>query len=1051
MGQWCSRATKQCIPEALKELGYFNKDTLVFITFDSNSERVLVKGADPTIKDMEVLSINARGSTNMVQVINLLRHELTTGAGPYHIIVLSDGGVGDQEQTAKEATKLSSELKLNYRVSVSLIRFLSSSDASPDTRALTCIGLFANNNEKTALMDVSNGGDNSEVGIANLRQAIVDGCRASGLANMVEVTSPGPLMRISPTSEPSAVHNVACGQRTYFLLDEPITELRIGAETVKVVDAGVPKDVAALQMFVDMVGANLKMNLVASGKNVTQQLKDKIDATLAYFDRAQSFLMSCKEEALVNTDVGVASRAKALAKQLATRTLSCIDNLRQQLNADRVAGLNAQQTADWLRNADAGAKTSKNLARRTEGADYEGDSQKAITALAEACKQVSAAEDDDTNVSFYSQSGFAECIRTCEELADHADSMTLQDWMQCVGGVGVPFEAYQGNYVDCWSFRVAPDNLFCGQFLAEPDLWLTHVQSQSKTASLLCPGRPDKTITGVVVLRDLNTAFYDMYTKQGRALAEMQCSAMMRKMVACVPYDMVAVNTACAWSLLSKPQLTTLEKQVLASLCGNLHHLIGPCYKADPFLELMANLKHADVRPFLTGDLNVSNILKCVAVILRYGKEAKTDLRAALRAMFQLDAYQTALRVYREGGPQAREEALRKLLKVDLAAHATPLKPLFEEEPAEPAHFDLVGDIAAFELPNWSPSPAAFRHLLAFVSEKEIEASFEQTFGCSAPVLTVTACVQALKCSSESDRVDTATRKAVIPECLTNDEVVAYLKGIQRGFYKADYESRLAKKRQEEQRVATERLVAQLFNAPTVEEFVALITASPLVNRQHSGYGDLLERIGGPDGAACPARLPKLALLITGRDIADEGRGPVWANGNFAPGDSWKKFQAIFSGPAEKAWAKILAMHEKYGVYKYPKGEAPNRHQHSDLRPSFFALGFTSLYDMQQKVAAEVFRKYVQEHCIDHQCCMPQGKIELPAAGAPRGNDNNVAIPAVPRPQTAQEKTDAKRARRKARGVVPGAPAKGAKGAKKVASQPVQAPAKPTQPKQGKK
>lgn len=38
--------------------------------------------------------------------------------------------------------------------------------------------------------------------------------------------------------------------------------------------------------------------------------------------------------------------------------------------------------------------------------------------------------------------------------------------MAVVGGVGIPFEAFTGNYVDCWQFRVDPGNLFVGQWLA---------------------------------------------------------------------------------------------------------------------------------------------------------------------------------------------------------------------------------------------------------------------------------------------------------------------------------------------------------------------------------------------------------------------------------------------------------------------------------------------------------------------------------------------------------------------------------------------------------
>jgi Mg-chelatase subunit ChlD len=126
MGQWCHRAASQCIPDALKAIGYGDKDRIVLITFDSQSERVKVNGQDPSVLELRGLNIAARGSTNMVQVIGLLQAELAGSKEPHHIIVLSDGGVGDQEQTSKLAAQVAAGLKPNYRISCSLIRFISS-------------------------------------------------------------------------------------------------------------------------------------------------------------------------------------------------------------------------------------------------------------------------------------------------------------------------------------------------------------------------------------------------------------------------------------------------------------------------------------------------------------------------------------------------------------------------------------------------------------------------------------------------------------------------------------------------------------------------------------------------------------------------------------------------------------------------------------------------------------------------------------------------------------------------------------------------------------
>merc|ERR1719436_1794231 len=52
--------------------------------------------------------------------------------------------------------------------------------------------------------------------------------------------------------------------------------------------------------------------------------------------------------------------------------------------------------------------------------------------------------------------------------------------------------------------------------------------------------------------------------------------------------------------------------------------------------ELEENLLKPDPRPWLTGDLDVSNVLKLIAVALRYKANIGPKL---LRALFQYDAY----------------------------------------------------------------------------------------------------------------------------------------------------------------------------------------------------------------------------------------------------------------------------------------------------------------------------------------------------------------------------------------------------------------------------
>jgi Mg-chelatase subunit ChlD len=90
------------------------------ITFDSVAERVYAPGGgpekNPTIQQMKALNhITARGGTDMVGAIPLLSEVLHAGSADqaFHIMVISDGEVSDQEQTlaaAEAAVKVRSSL-----------------------------------------------------------------------------------------------------------------------------------------------------------------------------------------------------------------------------------------------------------------------------------------------------------------------------------------------------------------------------------------------------------------------------------------------------------------------------------------------------------------------------------------------------------------------------------------------------------------------------------------------------------------------------------------------------------------------------------------------------------------------------------------------------------------------------------------------------------------------------------------------------------------------------------------------------------------------------
>eukprot|EP00899_Mesostigma_viride_P023149 jgi/Mesvir1/4018/Mv03710-RA.1 len=480
---------------------------------------------------------------------------------------------------------------------------------------------------------------------------------------------------------------------------------------------------------------------------------------------------------------------------------------------------------------------------------------------------------DDGSASFYSRSSFRECLHAAAELAPEAGQMGLNDIVTCVGGVGVAIRARVGDYVDPWTFRV--DMLFAGVSLAESDLWLVTATAQEDARQgggnagvpdgLECPGRPGCLITGVIPLRVVDAEAYDLYSGPGvRPLMEMHASTCMRRMLAPVPGDVIAMTTAGALHLLQSlgargAALPEVEARLLAAFLGNLCRLIGPVYRIYPYEELFRALAATtDTRTVLTAARDVSGILKPVAALLRlYDKDkpAATPVEApassgapkedpeplvpcsfhqghlahVLRSLFHLDCYMSARRAFRDAPDKAtaREAAVQSLLAIDTrdTRKATPLAPLFEPELVPPpAHYDQLpdGPLSALPWPAWVPDHTldALLGLEAVLNRRAAPADPTAVFGCPREVLRAVGVVQGILCGEAGDRVDADTGKCRLPDITSEEDAVAYLRSIVRARYQVDYVKRAASKRAAEEREAVAQAVARLMRVGSLEEFM---------------------------------------------------------------------------------------------------------------------------------------------------------------------------------------------------------------------------------------
>lgn len=981
MGPWV-KYSRQAIYNALLQLGYPEATRIRFITFTDGAVRVKVGGGqDPTIKDLITTcsGIVSSGGTNVAGVFPLLPSLLrpvdaVAAERPQLLVVISDGEIQDKDQALRAAQDVLTRMgPASVPICGVLLRTMTSTGANPSTQALACFGSFCT--ERAELTDVQvHVGE--ELGLYNLTQAIVSGGEAANVGSYAEIQSAdgSSIFRRLPGAAPMSGLRIQSGKRTYLLVDSNIDSIMIDGKQVTVEDGGVINSEESFMPFLEFVDQQLRMWTLMGAQQAD------VTAIKAWLQQLQAFLGTLEVNAMDDGDLTVLGRARKIKKLIKKRQGSILDRILQMEGGDRVKQMNAQQQADWLRRADDN-RSGRSLARRAQKAgggadlDYNDQVQTVVRFIGAQPAFIALAGEESSFYSLSTGTDGVEAIRL--ELLPLVDDLTIGDVLQVGGLVGVPFEAPVGDYTDPYGVRVR--NVYSGQYLGEQDVWVIRLQAGSTEVKFACPGRPKSNITGVIALRRCNPRLYDFMTsKSVRPLFEMQTSAQLRHMVSVVPQDAIALNVSAISSLVhvlsSNGVLTSVERQTLEALIENVMHLIGPAYNPETFTEMYASLRNADVRPWLSGDRNVSNVLKVFAVLVRYyvPGDATVNLSNVLRALYYLDTYYAIKRVVKGDDPNARPNLLKVTLGIDLSKRATPVLPLFEQEPPdiEQRHYDQVV-LEELTIPQ---SVLGTRHYCAWdsVLSRRGDSVLDEVhvLGLSGPSLRAVATVQALQCANEGDRINTANRTCALPDPKTDAEALAYLRGVVRSHYAADYATRLATKRQAEAQILLEREVKALIDAADYETFKRLLLASSIANRDHKGFQMVLSVLVDLT-VAVPARHAKLILLATGRELAAPAEA-VWANGNFMT-SGWDVLARIFEvdEPGRVLMVKLRAMRKEYGVHKYRGGaEKPNRHHHSDDFPSYWAMGYKDLYDFMSK-DPEGCKEYVRLHCKGKGCCMP--------------------------------------------------------------------------------
>lgn len=832
------------------------------------------------------LRINGRGQTNCRNAIHFVMSSLNNDdTRPVQMFVISDGEINDTEECQKIISTYTNARK--WPVHALLIRLKDHQDSSPSTLALSCFGVLSTNNITIQDVCVHNG---NAYNYAELYNAIGDFCNKVKLLDYTLLSHETARFKRTPVSASMTECVVTTG--TSVFCTEPI---------MPVIDNVLKEEeLTTILTFLEERTALLQISNDAK----------KIEELTQWFNQLSEYLNKQETNSLLEGHLNtVFARTRAFSRRVHTSKTSILHRIRTNINDTKVATLNSQQQAEWLREISCN-KSGKALARRTKLITPEGP-QYAVEKLLNDVTIVESTPNEER--SYFSLSNASDTILALQSISSSVKDFENYEILQVTGLVGVPFQAPKYNYIDPFNLRI--DHVVCGTYLGEFDAEFTYGSA--------CPGQSNITISGIIPLLRINPELYKLYTKKTiRTLFETQASISIRGAIAPITHDAVALCSAGAMSILaSSKTLSTIQKWTLEALIENVRYLVGEdetsrVYNPEEYEALTTTIVKG-IAP-----------LKYVTALLRKNNLEK-GLSAHIFNLYRNDCFATIKRVIK-GNADESKQALYKLLNIDVITHGTKPQAEFVEEPAS---ISFCKNYIPGEIPLFVPTPNAYEGLASYIEGEEITA---------ADNIRLHSTIRAYKIMSGMPDEDASIEDTV------------------QQIYKSEYEALLQIKKASETFLEMCQLVRRLADETNWELFKELVITK-IVNRNAAAYSRLLETCFENN---VPLQHQKLAFLVTGRDVMGDVNDALFVNGNI----DYKAFKRVQNFVDVKCGEILQYIFTTFKVLY--RADIPNRHGHGNSFPSFRQMGFRTMTTFKESVSKEEYDCYYHAHCIEKKCCL---------------------------------------------------------------------------------
>ena len=1025
MGNQVPRMVNTIIPEILNNInGTSSLYTMTLITFCSLNDVDVYTGDASYISK---LNIYPKGCTYMSSAIDKLNELITNNSITNRIIRLlsiSDGELHDQDQTMGSAEKLKALLQSKNIVVNSQAVRLKTGYGEPDTRGLSSMVQLSTIG-KQMLIDIDCNNPNEKI-IDDIKNLFIN----DGLGESAELKSDGNILQEEPWLPKLNKIYLFPGVNSFWIYtnkskdevcDEFEKKLKIcysngNEEKIKCVLKDELSEVNYQELIKDKIDFYFKQLKVLKVVNTEESLA-KMDKIISFFNNLEESIFAKNAQMKNSSNLKLYERAQVLKMVIKRRQTSLANKMREIRNDDKINTLNSKQQAEYLRNLQINDKTGKSLAKRAieGGIDFDDTARKEVVEIYNHRNELNDIDESKLTNSFYSVCNTLDGIKAVCKLYEDAkkdnifEEITANDILKIINIVGVAGFNEIGNFPDPMTYRIK--TLYPGTFVSLSDILTAYELTGGQQLKEI--GSDNEINISVPYFEDEKIQKFLM--KYAPKLLEYHASVSMRRILADVLYTNEYTILAALYGLV--PIILKDKKEINIQIFVQLtkSYLTAAGNHFVYVLDLLEEQKEMD-KDGLSLYIANNGITNMVSPILLYlkthsGKNAEEMIKRIVRATYQFEIYQFTrknIRAQKTDDPEKYvKETLINLLNIDIEKNKTKVPELFEEIPKEVQFYDKyeINDTKFNEIMSrifWADYitiiPLFLKVSLAqdYISEfKNIEIDNiteeirRERLGINfdSKLFKLYCIVQAYLQHEQAQRSDTKLKKMKIIDLGIQENAENLVKNFIKNVFKEKYEIDLKERAKKEKELIIADLVQQLVNSKDINTYNSLlkngitkgVVSYKLTDHGSAGFMDIINLISDAS-KDIPLRKLKIDILITGKD---ENGDIIWNESKSLR--ALKNYYPLKNVLTKLEWNDIMKQLTKRGLHIYRN--TPNRQGHSNKLPSYWGLGFNTVFEMKENISEEDYKNYIDKHsnccgfyngeyCVMRRCDKRKGKTK---------------------------------------------------------------------------